>query len=311
MALDQETIDAQLELLAVHRRTLAVYLRQQAQLGVLTPPGVINGIAETQSAIHQIKEQLRADRVSVEDQPNDDLQPSAVTAMEAERKVADQRAQDAALQAYLDQMTQLLLHEKLRTSQPDDEVRSLARVRTLTVLEVLDGMRKATVLQFLYEAGLIGGIKQEEDDVPRTIDVVVSLFGANLMGVSLMGVNLAGANLMGTNLCRANLAGANLMGANLIMAVLLKANLHLASLRSAKLIQAALQEANLEGAILWGADLTNCIVTREQLAQARSLKGAILPFDMTPPPVPEVKVAAQNDSAKEPTVAAAPVRKEK
>src|SRR5215217_7100055 len=80
MALDQETIKAQLELLAAHRRTLAVYLRQQAELGVLAPPGVFNGIAETQSAIRGIKEQLRADGVPVEDEPNDDVQPTAVVA---------------------------------------------------------------------------------------------------------------------------------------------------------------------------------------------------------------------------------------
>jgi len=71
MALDQDTIKAQLDLLAAHRRTLAVYLRQQAERGVLAPPGVVNGIAETQSAIRRIKDQLRADGVPVEDQPND------------------------------------------------------------------------------------------------------------------------------------------------------------------------------------------------------------------------------------------------
>src|SRR5690242_18857478 len=80
MALDQETINGQLELLAAHRRTLAVYLRQHAQLGVLAPPGVVNGIVETQSAIRTIKEQLRADGMSVEDEPNDEAQPTAVAA---------------------------------------------------------------------------------------------------------------------------------------------------------------------------------------------------------------------------------------
>jgi len=80
MALDQETIDEQQQLLATHRRTLAVYLRQQAELGVLAPPGVANGIAVAQSAIRSIKEQLRADGVTVEDQPNDDVQPAAVAA---------------------------------------------------------------------------------------------------------------------------------------------------------------------------------------------------------------------------------------
>jgi hypothetical protein len=80
MSFDQEAINAQLDLLAAHRRTLGVYLRQQAQLGVLAPPGVVNGIAETQSTIRRIKEQLRADSVQVEDEPNDEVQPAAVAA---------------------------------------------------------------------------------------------------------------------------------------------------------------------------------------------------------------------------------------
>jgi hypothetical protein len=204
------------------------------------------------------------------------------------RKIEEQRAQDAALQAYLDQMTQLLLHEKLRTSQPEDEVRSVARARTLTVLQVLGNkLRKATVLQFLYEARLIGGIKQEEDDVPRTIDAIVSLDGANLMDANLMGASLMGASLMGANLIRVNLDGANLMDANLNYAVLLGTSLRGTSLQGASLQAASLQAANLKGANLKGADLTNCEVTPEQLAQASSLEGAKLPFDMAPPPAPE------------------------
>jgi hypothetical protein len=43
---------------------------------------------------------------------------------EAERKLAEQRAQDEALQAYLDQMGNLLLERDLRTSEEDSEVRS-------------------------------------------------------------------------------------------------------------------------------------------------------------------------------------------
>lgn len=74
MLLDQDTIAQQLALLAAHRRTLAVYLRQQAELGVLAPPGVVNGIDETQRFIRCIKEQLRADGILIEDEPNDAVQ---------------------------------------------------------------------------------------------------------------------------------------------------------------------------------------------------------------------------------------------
>ena len=62
---------------------------------------------------------------------------------------------ETAFQAYIDKMSELLLHEKLRDSTEEDEVRNVARVRTLTVLPRLDGKRKGSVLQFLYESGHI------------------------------------------------------------------------------------------------------------------------------------------------------------
>jgi hypothetical protein len=68
---------------------------------------------------------------------------------EAERELAEQRAQDEALQAYLDQMSSLLLEKDLRASGEESEVRTLARARTLTVLERLDPSRKTAVMQFL------------------------------------------------------------------------------------------------------------------------------------------------------------------
>src|SRR5918994_4393782 len=75
---------------------------------------------------------------------------------EAERALAAHRAQDEALQAYLDQMSTLLLEKDLWVSGEDSEVRTLARARTLTVLETLDPSRKTAVATFLAEAKLIG-----------------------------------------------------------------------------------------------------------------------------------------------------------
>jgi hypothetical protein len=43
---------------------------------------------------------------------------------ETERQIEEQRAQDAALQAYLDQMSTLLLDKDLRSSGKDSKVRS-------------------------------------------------------------------------------------------------------------------------------------------------------------------------------------------
>ena len=71
-----------------------------------------------------------------------------------EREIAIDRQREAALQSYLDKIADLLLKEKLRTTE-SEEVRNVARGRTLTVLRGLDGTRKGIVVHFLYEAGLL------------------------------------------------------------------------------------------------------------------------------------------------------------
>lgn len=113
------------------------------------------------------------------------------------------------LQAYLDRMTQLLLKEGLLASEPQSEVRHVARAHTLEVLGRLDGKRKGDLLRFLQEPELI---KKEESVVERA---VVNLEDADLAGASLHGAVLEGADLRGADLTGADLEEANLKGANL------------------------------------------------------------------------------------------------
>jgi hypothetical protein len=96
---------------------------------------------------------------------------------QAERELADQRAQDEALQAYLDQMSGLLLERDLRASEKGSEVRTLARARTLTVLGRLDPSRKEAVMQFLVEAKLVQRVAER--------DPIIRLSDANLSGAHL------------------------------------------------------------------------------------------------------------------------------
>ena len=62
----------------------------------------------------------------------------------ATRVAAEQRAQDEALQAYLDQMGQLLLDKDrpLQQSEEGSAVRTVARARTLAVLRRLDRLSR-------------------------------------------------------------------------------------------------------------------------------------------------------------------------
>jgi len=107
-----------------------------------------------------------------------------------DREIAEERRQDEALQAYLDQMSGMLIPNKdqpsLYKAQPGDGLSSVARARTLTVLPRLDGDRKTRVAQFLYESGLI----------PKERPVL-DLRGANLREADLSGAGLSGAGLSG------------------------------------------------------------------------------------------------------------------
>jgi hypothetical protein len=104
-----------------------------------------------------------------------------------------------------------------------------------------------------------------------------NLRDADLNGANLSGANLGGADLNGANLSDADLVGANLSGAHLLGADLSGANLSDADLAGAGLFFTNLIGANLSGADLSGANLTDAKVTDEQLAEAKSLKGATLP----------------------------------
>src|SRR5215218_3358708 len=123
---------------------------------------------------------------------------------ESEQQIEKQRAQDAALQAYLDQMSQLMLEGDLRSSKVHSEVRTLARARTQTVLGRLDSRRKGSVVQFLYEASLI------DKENP-----VISLSHVPLRGANLSGADLSGADLIDADLIDADLSGATLNDADL------------------------------------------------------------------------------------------------
>jgi Pentapeptide repeats (8 copies) len=173
---------------------------------------------------------------------------------ERELEIAERRAQDEALQAYLDKMTELLVVHKLGKPDEGDNVRTVAWARTKTVLRRLDSsnqgaVHKGAVLRFLNEAELI-----------RTSGPVIrSLSGADLRGANLQRSYLKDVALRGVDLSSANLSGANLSGACLGRS------------------EDTNRPTDLTDADLSGADLSGATVTKQQLAQAESLEGATMP----------------------------------
>lgn len=182
------------------------------------------------------------------------------------RNVEQQRAQDAALQSYLDQMSTLLIEENLDSSTVDGTVPSVARARTLAVLPMLDGHRKYSVLLFLAESQLIF-----EDNF------IVPLGGADLSELKVKSRANLGWNLSETYLHGTDLSEADLHGVMLREAALTNTDLSGADLSDADLTGVELQDADLTGAELAGADLTEATVTEAQLATCKSLQGATMP----------------------------------
>lgn len=187
-----------------------------------------------------------------------------------EQQTARMQAAEATLQMYLDRMTDLFLKENLRESVNEDEVRSIARSRTLTALRGLDNLRKGLLIRFLWESGAI------------LENQLVKLKGADINGADLKRANLTGANLSFANLNEAdlyksrlskvNLSNAQLTNANLSWTDLVAANLYMTNLLGADLSNSALAEANLKLANLKKADLRHAHLRKAALRNANLIK---------------------------------------
>jgi len=181
--------------------------------------------------------------------------------------IQDRQEQDAALQAYLNQMGRLMLDEDtpLTESKQDDAVQTLARMRTVTALKLLDGEHNESVTTFLKESGLV------DFQLPGAeTETVLRLDQADLKGIDLENSSVSGFDLRYTNLHDANLRNARLDIARLTFADLGGADLSGAIIRDADLQFADLSGANLSGANLSGADLEKAKnLTVEQIKRLR------------------------------------------
>jgi uncharacterized protein YjbI with pentapeptide repeats len=196
--------------------------------------------------------------------------------IEEDRKIAEDNAQEATLQAYLEQMSILLIDKGLRqASQTGEgqEVAHVARAWTLTVLRRIKRERKGILIRFLYESGLI----MRENNI-------VSLVDADLRDAYLPWANLQKADLRQTNLRRAYLHEANLSGANLSEADLVNANLwraNLESLRQEEGLYLISAKVYAETTILEGADLTSANLSEAKLKKAKLMGANLMAADLS------------------------------
>jgi len=180
---------------------------------------------------------------------------------DTELQIAEIQQQEELLRTYFDKISDLLLDKELSTNP---NIQSIVRARTLAALHILNTERKAIVLRFLHDSGLLQYVK----DFLYTLD----LNHADLYRIDLSRANLNYTNLRGADLSGADFSRADFFHANLSYVYFWQANLSDAKLRRADLSRATLIEANLSN-----ADLSGAKVTQEQLDKAKSLKGATMP----------------------------------
>lgn len=193
---------------------------------------------------------------------------------QSDKITEEDRQKQVVLSTYFEQISKLLLEQKLRASKNGNEARILARTQSLFAFRNLDGDRKAKALQFIYEAGLISSkpvISLNGADLSRANLQNATLQNSELRGLFLNNAVLKGANLANANLCGSNLENSDLEGATISGTDFSYTNLSHTNLKSLDLTS-----ANIEWAILDYADLTDAKITPEQLKNIASSKNAKL-----------------------------------
>lgn len=215
---------------------------------LLIVPLIIGVAAYWFSQIQQNRDirEVQTDRELAEDARDHDWQ------------MARDHEEQQVLENYYDRMAELLLEHDLRAeSEANEAVRSIARARTLTVLDNLNSVRKGLVLRFLHESNLISGRRP-----------VIDLNRADLSEADLTALSLSGAHLAGTNLSRSKLKGADLSQANLTQANLSGADLMKANLNETVAQETVLSQAMLRDATFISSDLTQAYFVNARLSNA-------------------------------------------
>ena len=248
----------------------------------------LGGVGTAQMVSIALEQQRTQEARALEDERTREARNLEALRTHEARDLEAQRAGEAALQNYFEAVGELLIEKPLHRASPGDNLSTVVRAQTLSVLESLDPDRKRILLLFLYESGLIRERELDESGVMHEREAVVSLVGANMNEANLGNANLIGVNLSRAFLNRANLSSANLSYANLSETNLGRTDLIKANLVEANLSGAYLSHVNLSGAYLAGANLSGAFLmesdlsgaegwTEEQLSEAAFLQGTTMP----------------------------------
>jgi uncharacterized protein YjbI with pentapeptide repeats len=175
--------------------------------------------------------------------------------MREDSAIARDAREENALQSYLREMTGLVLDRHLLTAHPHSAVGAVARSLTLSTLRGLDRRRKAEVVRFLDETGLL-----------RYSNPPFELAGADLVGADFRSEDLGGpgepgepaglgGRSAGDDLRDVDLEGARFDGGHLDDVNLTGTNLRGASFKNTYLQSVVMIASDLTGAVFNGSEM--------------------------------------------------------
>lgn len=214
-----------------------------------------------------------------------------------ERRMTEERAQDSALQNYLDRLSDLILSRSLLDEEKSLErsdaspVHQVAQVRTITILRQLNTRRQNIIFQFLRDTNLAASLLTNASLLDINLHDAhiwnINICRSSLIRAKMSGASLYGADLREAKLIDADLSRTNLFSASLKKALLIRCNLSGANLSGANLSEANLSGVHWDGSNLEGADLTGAFildsdgkkipVSEANLQGVQSLRGATMP----------------------------------
>ncbi len=181
-------------------------------------------------------------------------------------KQQNDRLQHDILQGFIDTISTMLLNENTNLQIVAPEQKEAIQAQTRTALRRLNPQNQGALVEFLHDSGLIN------KNAP-VIQVSSQDGSQGFQATTMQGaINLQNANFKQANLQEAAMHGFNLSGADLS-----RADLENAFMSNSNFKGANLSDADLSGTDLSQANLSGAKVTKEQLAKAKSLKGAIMP----------------------------------
>jgi uncharacterized protein YjbI with pentapeptide repeats len=192
--------------------------------------------------------------------------------------IADNERWDILLATYIREISDLFA--SINFSSTDSNIAHIIRVKTIITLRQLDPIRKAHLIQFLYESRAILNHQNPIDMTNADLNNVD--FSIALDNPLKNQINFNQISFRGAMLINSSFSNRQLRGANFSFCLLTNANFENAHVFGTTFESASLRNVNFNNTYtavvdFGGADLRGAIITDDQLHDARSIFEAMLP----------------------------------